>query len=94
MKPERFQYIKGLFEFERLGREEQEELIEEVERLQSQARALATLRAAAQPVIEQADLDAAISPERYNLASKRIYEVILTKEEVEALRAALASAAK
>lgn len=33
MTDERFQYIKGLFDFERLSRDEEGELIAEVERL-------------------------------------------------------------
>ena len=44
------------------------------------------LQQAILPVIEQAELDEAISPQRYDLADKKIYEVILTKEEVEALK--------
>lgn len=90
MNPKRFQFIKDLFEFERLTRNEEAELIEEVERLQA---AQAGLVAAAQAVIEAADLDAATRPHGGLSDQFNFYEVVLTGDQVEALRAALAGQA-
>lgn len=57
--------------------------------IDQQARALAALREAVKPVIDQADLDAATrSP--YGLGAQfNFYEVTLTGPQVDALRAAL-----
>lgn len=62
------------------------DLAEEVKRLQAQSRALV---AAVRPVIEQADLDAATRPKGGLANYYGFYEVVLTNNQVEALRMAM-----
>lgn len=59
-------------------------------REQADSRALAVLRESAGVVIEQADRDAAIGLGRSQFSRLDLYEVVLTSEQVEALRVALA----
>lgn len=64
--------------------------VEEIyQQAEADSRALATLRAAAQAVIEQAELDAAIGLGN-QFSRLDLYEIVLTSEQVEALRVALA----
>lgn len=84
MNNERFQYIKALFEFERLSRNEQDELIEEVERLQAtQAALLAAAQAISEKVADHL-LD--------YIGPSGALSVPLSQAEIEALRAAIAKA--